>query len=58
MLPKLFYIIQIVYVVVAWLLFFEAVFIFPQTLKIEHRKVFYSHKIDSLYFFGHGQWSC
>jgi hypothetical protein len=39
MLPKLFYIIQVVYIVVAWLFFFEAIFLIPQTLRVETRKV-------------------
>jgi hypothetical protein len=39
MLPKLFYIIQVVFIVVSWLLLFEAIFIIPNSVMIERRKV-------------------
>jgi cell division protein FtsX len=54
--PRLFYIIQVVYIVVAWLLFFEAIFIIPNAVRIEHRKVFLNIKIDSNELFADDKW--
>jgi len=55
--PRLFYIIQVVYIVVAWLLFFEAIFIIPNAVRIEHRKVFFINiKIDPNELFAYDKW--